>query len=315
MAGDKHPVIEHWSDLRIYVTVFEDPHAEVATWIHYTAEDEAYMGRSHKDPDNMTLDKLAAGLVRLDDSDIYPEVSAAGPITVAAKILDDSATFIKHCGFRQYPPPKQLVEKGFKASLQKDGYTAKDQLLEKVLVMDKLSKTPHPYIVRYLGCRVHRGYITGIVVERLIWDLSTYATKWPAEFAQLDKEAFLAGIESAVKFLHSLGMAHNDMSPRNIMVREDEDGYSSPVLIDFDSCAAFGGRLLCAGTPDFVDEDDPDMFVSLKRHDEYSLDRLREWWDKQLEGGPGGDEDTEDNKDKKGKEGKDSKEGNENNQD
>jgi serine/threonine protein kinase len=107
-----------------------------------------------------------------------------------------------------------------------------------------------------------------------------YAYNMPGKFVQLDKEAFLAGVESAVGYMHSLGLAHNDINPKNIMVREaGDDSHCSPVLIDFGSSGPFGGRLLNGGSMGFADVEDPNMFVSLKSHDEYSFNRLREGWD------------------------------------
>jgi serine/threonine protein kinase len=196
-----------------------------------------------------------------------------------ADSLGNCTAFIKHCAFRRYQPPRQLAEQGFEGKKLDHGCGAKDQLLEEVLMMERLSKMPHPYMVRYLGCRVHRGRITAIALERLQWDLGSYAAEKPDRFAKLDKEAFLAGVESAVKFVHSLGLAHNDINPRNIMIREADDGSCSPVLIDFDSCAPLGGRLLTGGTVGFMDPEDPDETVSSRRHDEFALRRLREWWD------------------------------------
>lgn len=125
-TGVEHPVIGDGSDLRMYVVERKDTGVKAGTWIHHTAEGETCMGMAHAHPEEMMLDELAAGLVPLDDSDIYPEASAAEPVTVAAKSLDDATTFIKRCGFRKYPPPKQLVEKGFKARKHEEGYTAKD---------------------------------------------------------------------------------------------------------------------------------------------------------------------------------------------
>jgi serine/threonine protein kinase len=83
--------------------------------------------------------------------------------------------------------------------------------------------------------------------------------------------------------MHSLGLAHNDISPKNVMVREADDGTCSPVLIDFDSCGPFGYRLLSGGSTNFVDTEDPDPYHSHKKHDEFALDCMRTWWDGQLE--------------------------------
>ena len=59
----------------------------------------------------------------------------------------------------------------------------------------------------------------------------------PREFLKegkaLDKERVEKGMESAVRLLHSLGLAHNDTNPSNVMVDETN---SEPLLTDFGSC-------------------------------------------------------------------------------
>ncbi|AEO63179.1 uncharacterized protein THITE_2108085 [Thermothielavioides terrestris NRRL 8126] len=40
-----------------------------------------------------------------------------------------------------------------------------------------------------------------------------------------------------------------------------------------------GRRLITGGTQGFFDPEDPDRIRSHKRHDDYSLERVREWWD------------------------------------
>jgi hypothetical protein len=290
----KRPLIEKWSDLNIWVEDREDGSPAITTWVHFSAEDEAYMGRWYKAPQDLTLDECAAGLIRQDDRDIYPETSAAGPVTVAAQGRDDDAAFMKHSGFRRYNE-KELHD----GAEYKDGWGPKDQLLEEVLVLEKLSKMPHPYIVRYLRLsnppRAYHGRGAGTP------ELDSFHLRnQVAGRVCAAQQGGLPGGRRVGRQVSALaGMAHNDINPRNIMVREDDNHDSWPVLIDFDSCATFGGRLLSAGTPGFVDTDDPDMGVSHKKHDEFALSRLREWWDKQLEGVPGVDQDSKDSKDKK----------------
>jgi len=46
-----------------------------------------------------------------------------------------------------------------------------------------------------------------------------------------DYSSILAGIESGIRHLHSLGLVHNDINPRNIMMDHDK-----AVIIDFGSC-------------------------------------------------------------------------------
>ncbi|KAH6856582.1 kinase-like domain-containing protein [Chaetomium sp. MPI-CAGE-AT-0009] len=271
------PKITDEADLEVWTCINPDTDAQYIEWYHFTPDDEAYCGTSDKGRLDITLDELAAGLERISDEAIYPEVPTDTQITVAPKTLDRGTVYIKRSSLKRYKD----VEGGSTCG-------AKDQLLAEVLVMEKLSKTPHPYVVRYHGCTVHRGRITGIVMEQLGETLDHYAYHEPhpddprTAFDQIDKDAFLAGVESAVRFLHSLGLAHNDISPYNIMVREPSDGAGActPVLIDFDSCGPFGAQLLSLGSPGFCDEEDED-FSSQKRHDDFALKRLAEWWDEQ----------------------------------
>ncbi|KAK4038198.1 kinase-like domain-containing protein [Parachaetomium inaequale] len=240
------------------------------------------MGTSHKMPKEITRAEFIAGLERIDDKGIYPKIPADMPVTVALENLDNGVAFTKRGGVRRYETRTELAEKRRKGrQIPRRGNRPKDQLLDEVRILERVPKTPHPYIVRYLGCRICRGRITAIILESLQWTLRDYAHKRRDKFAQLDKEAFLAGLESAVDYIHSLGLAHNDINPYNIMVREADDGSCSPVLIDFDSCGPFRCRLLSSGTPGFADPEDPELFISLKRHDEFALGRLREWWDEE----------------------------------
>ncbi|KAK4039026.1 kinase-like domain-containing protein [Parachaetomium inaequale] len=275
MAAGKLPKITDEKELQIWTCWNPETATELVKWHHFTPDDEAYIGKSHQGRFEITLDEFAAGLRRISDDAIFPEVPAGTQITTAPNNLDGAAVYIKRSGLKRY------------GMLKGDDCGAKEQMLGEALVMEKISKTPHPYIVRYHGCRVHRGRITGIVLEKLGDTLNNYAYCEPDEdeprsrFEQIDKEAFLAGVESAIKFLHSLGLAHNDISPYNILVREAGDGSCMPVLIDFDSCGPFGGQLLSLGTAGFFDAEDKECGISHKKHDEFALKRLSEWWDKE----------------------------------
>jgi serine/threonine protein kinase len=112
---------------------------------------------------------------------------------------------------------------------------------------------------------VHSNRITGLVFERLEYNLDQYVSQ--PRFSTLDKKRFFAKLKSAVSHVHSLGLAHNDISPYNIMVRETAGAQPEPVLIDFGSCAPFG-------TPGWCEED---FDTSEKEHDTYSLRKIEKW--------------------------------------
>jgi hypothetical protein len=165
----------------------------------------------------MSLDEFAASLEPIPDQYIYPKLPTDSAVTVAPDDIDESAAFIKRTGVTRYDPVDMLAP----------GNGGKDHLLE-VLRLETLSKRPHPYLVPYIGCRVLHGRIRNIVLERLEWTLLDYAHEVPDKFAQINKEAFLAGVESAVKYMRSLGLAHNDISPKNGMVREPKTAPARP---------------------------------------------------------------------------------------
>lgn len=275
----KGPVIEGRVTLEVWELPNKKRGATGSQWLYFTADDEAYMGLSRKHPTDMAADELLAGLERVDD-DIYPEVASIdASITVAPETLGTTGIYIKRPGSTWFYLPEEFSKEGFGSECRDGGEASgKRGFLNEVLTMEKLSKRPHPYIVRYLGCRIRRGRITAIVLEALQWTIGTYAQDQPSRFAQLDKEAFLAGLESASKFMHSLGLAHNDIHASNIMVRQADDGTVTPVLIDFDTSAPLGARLPFIPSTPFARKDDPERHLSLVKHDEYSLTCLRDWW-------------------------------------
>ncbi|KAH6631948.1 kinase-like domain-containing protein [Chaetomium tenue] len=290
MANEKFPTITDHNQLEIWDAIASKTGARSTKWFYFTADDEAYVGESNKERANLSLADFSAGLERVPDDIIYPTIPAGTHITIAPENMVDGAVFIKRMAFNRV-----------KSCSSKIGLL-KEEGLSEVLAIEKVSQMSHPYIVQYHGCRVHRGRITGMVLERLRYSLNDYAHHQEdggsdsdddsdddsdnddgvprTKLHQIDKEAFLAGVESAIKFLHSIGLAHNDISPANIMVREADDGSYTPALVDFGSCMPFGMHLYGRGTPGFMDKEDEDLLISRARHDEFALQRLSEWWHK-----------------------------------
>jgi serine/threonine protein kinase len=133
--------------------------------------------------------------------------------------------------------------------------------------MELLRKHPHPHIVQYRGCIVKRGRITGIALNRYHQTLERRLEDRERKF---DTNSCFQTIFSAIEHLHSLGLAHNDLSPMNIMVDQEDRSF----LIDFGSCQPFGADLITIGTPGWME----DYFMtSAKSHDEFSLRKLRNW--------------------------------------
>lgn len=219
-----------------------------------TSEDELYFGQLFKKKKEITLAQYNAALYHVPDIEIYPDVPQDTKLTIAPGDMDDASAFIKRPGLNSY-------------EIMKGTNFVPKALLEETLIMERISRTPHPSIIHYLGCRVRRGRITSILLERLDQTLMQYIHD--PGFAQLDKLAFFQALELAVGYLHSLGLAHNDINPHNIMVKD-----GMPVLIDFGSCQPFGARLQSLGSPGWCEEV---FFTSEAKHDGYSLRKLRQW--------------------------------------
>jgi len=227
------------------------------TFYLVTDDEEVYFGQSSKNKMDMTLAEYSAALEHIRDDEVYPEVPTDTQLKIAPESLDDSSAFIKRPGLNCYE------------TMKGSNYIPR-ALLEETLIMEQISKSSHPNIVGYYGCRVRRGRITAILLERLDQTLAQY-TSTP-DFQQLDKVRFIEALESAVDYLHSLGLAHNDINPDNIMVKDRK-----PVLIDFGSSQPFGKRLQSLGTEGWYEEI---FFTSEKKHDTYALNKLREWLQK-----------------------------------
>lgn len=257
------PTITSYHDL----TIVESQDAETGLakscmFLHITQDEEVYFGKTTRNKRELSFDEIGQLLTRIPDEEIFPAIPKDIELTLAPDHINDANSFLKRPGIQHY-----------------DDFVGTDfvwkELLHETLIMEKISKAPHPYIIRYLGCRTCRGRITSFFVERLNQTLDQYVNA-PDGFEPLDNERFLAGVQSAIDYLHSLGLAHNDLNPQNIMVRD-----GMPVLIDFGGCAPFGEVVQSCGTPGWCEE-----FIrhSKKEHDEYGLRKLEEWLREKQEG-------------------------------
>ncbi|KAJ6152434.1 hypothetical protein N7497_006753 [Penicillium chrysogenum] len=209
------------------VESWKDGKLKSTTFYHVTEDEEVFFGFASKNKREMTIAEFNSSLQRVQDKDIYPE------------------WYEDMIGTNHLPKT----------------------VLDETIVMEQISRSPHQNIIRYYGCRVRRGYITSIVLERLDQTLKDYAST--SDFQQLDKTKFFESLKSAVEHLHTLGLAHNDINPDNIMVKD-----GSPVLIDFDSCQPFGKRLQSLGSLGWYEKP---FYTSEKEHDTYSLGKIQEW--------------------------------------
>lgn len=222
----------------------------------------AYFGQAAVGKWDLTTETANEYLKRVPDSDLYPE---APPDITIASVPAGADVFIKTPKLNRYD---ELEGTGIAAKL----------LMHEVKSLELLKRHQHPNIIGYYGCIVRRGRIVGIVLDRYPLNLQERVTVNMDHFdtedvAPLDKDVCVHRVESAVKHLHSLGLAHNDLSPSNIMLRRGKS--TDPVIIDFGSCQPVGERLLSAGTPGWVDE--IGWSTSSLQNDEVALKRIGTW--------------------------------------
>ncbi|CDF33267.1 unnamed protein product [Chondrus crispus] len=139
------------------------------------------------------------------------------------------------------------------------------RLLCEAQVLEALSKSPHPNVVRYMGCVVKENRVVGLCLERCVETL--YQRTW-LKREKVDNMKVVDSVRRGVSHLHQLGYCHNDISLENIMFREDD----SITIVDFDSCQRTGDRLGSKkGTPGFCDEA---ATMSRPENDFYSLGKV-----------------------------------------
>ncbi|KAJ5140270.1 hypothetical protein N7448_003678 [Penicillium atrosanguineum] len=259
------PQITNWDDLAFALEEV-DPESKV---FHYTSfgllddNDTFYYGQLDAFKTEISFDQLMAALNSVPDDTIYPlwletELHEA-PETQHEDI------YIKRRPFELYGI---LKKQGMEKQLFKS-------LISEASVLEVLSHHPHPNLVRYHGCRVKRGYITGLILDKHPHDLLSYVE---IGNGKIDRVPFMAALESAIQHLHDLGFAHNDLTPSNILVTEK----GMPILIDFEGCQQLGTELkYIRGTKEWIEGEIGDHNISAVRHDDFALQKIDAWLDDQ----------------------------------
>lgn len=257
------PQVTAWEDLTLVDEEVDDETGEVrhTTFAVVDEDDTAYFGKSNHPKGNITFEQLTSALAPIPDDDIFPEWMPSDVELTRAQDTLPLNIYIKRPNLSMY----DIFQEHNVLNLIPEG------LLEEARAMEMLSQHLHPNIIRYHGCRVRRGRITGLVLDRHPHTLTDYLKN---EVGSVDQEAFMKALSSAIYHLHSLGWAHNDLNPSNILVNEE----GMPVLIDFGSAREIGAKLgTSRGTKGWIDSDMKDYHTSDKGHDFFALEKIRTW--------------------------------------
>lgn len=262
LSQDRAPEVKTLQDLTIIESF--SPGSTVpkhTTFYHITNDEELYFGQTFKNKRELTIEEFRHALERIPDEEVYPSIPSQPPLTIAPDTVD-RPVYIKRPGLNSFEDMRgtPFVPKA---------------ILQETLIMERISKTAHPNIIHYYGCRTRRGRICALVLEELEQTLTQLIST--PEFDTLDKIRFADGVASAIEYIHSLGLAHNDLNPDNIMIRRGEGGEAQPVLIDFGSCQPYGKPLDSLGTVGWYDKP---FFHSELEHDTFGLAKLRRWLEK-----------------------------------
>ncbi|KAM0345804.1 hypothetical protein ACHAPU_006157 [Fusarium lateritium] len=168
-------------------------------------------------------------------------------------------------GILQYCHVKQGAVGGY--NIKGKGRDIKDLVLSEATVCELLMKHPHPNIAKYWGCDVVDGRIRGLCFGKYAMTLHERAVTG----VPLDIERCLQGVRDGLEHLHSLGLAHNDINPQNVML----DAGDNPIIIDFDACTNEGEKLTKGGTPGWWIEGTK---VGSRENDLFALVKLEEWF-------------------------------------
>ncbi|KAI1104787.1 kinase-like domain-containing protein [Jackrogersella minutella] len=257
------PQVTSWEELLWVSEEFDEDTGDFQYTMFATVEDDMiYYGQLNKPMAAILFQDVTDSLARIPDEEIFPRWPQSLTLTKAPKELPPNV-FVKR-------PRLALYDVFLK---HKVVHLLPKGLVEEAEAMEVLRTQPHPNIVGYYGCQVRRGHITGLVLDRHPHELKSYL-KSGRNIE--DKRLFIESLESAIHHLHSLGWAHNDLNPTNVLVAEDR----RPILIDFGSAHRIGEKLtMSRGTKGWIDCEMKDYTTSETRHDTSALAKLGTWLD------------------------------------
>lgn len=159
---------------------------------------------------------------------------------------------------------------------------------QEVARCERISKSPHPSLAKYLGVETKEiggeERVVRIAYQRYSMDLHTFVLM--KRYLQPHHVPFLMqGIEKGMKHLHSLGLVHCDLRPMNVFVtfeeERDEDGHiilTEVVIGDFDASVEVGEEVsLKRASKDWWPTETEWGVKAEAWIDEWCLERMGKW--------------------------------------
>lgn len=261
------PQITSWDDL---ILTLQDQ--EGSTSFGFMDENETFhFGQIDAPQKDISLEQVMATLKPVPDDPIFPQWP----------LPDANSGVTLYTAPDPLPENMDIMRPGLECYnlLQKNGWENQlsSSLVSEAQTLTELSQHPHPNLIRYHGCRVVRGHITGLVLDKHPYVLATHVKH--GHQPAIDKDSFMTALESVLKHLHDLGWAHNDLQPGSILVGDD----GRPVLTHFDGCQKIGEELKhIRGNKDWIEGDIKDHNISEVRHDTFALEKIRTWLEEAL---------------------------------
>ncbi|KAJ5959654.1 uncharacterized protein N7479_006804 [Penicillium vulpinum] len=259
------PQITSWDDLTEVWEQSDDEMGKIqrTSFALFDSNESFHYGMLEIPKANITFDQVIDTLKSVPDEEIFTPWLDPG-----VELMQAPATLTEDFYVKRPDPQMYEVMKEHNALSQLSA-----GLLAEAEVLESLSQHPHPNITRYYGCRVLRGYFIGIVIDKHPHDLYTYLKH---RVGTIDKRPFIAALNSSLRHLHTLGLAHNDLTPYNILVSIE----GMPILIDFAGCQPIGTYLKhIRGTRGWIDGEIKDHNTSKKEHDVSALAKISAWLD------------------------------------
>ena len=201
--------------------------ARVPAWNQYAA------------PVRREMVKLVCHEATLADSPIVgrhaSEMALSGEIEVESRPIGDGGQGTVYRGIRD---GRVVALKCVREEANEPAQAREVDLMVRMLRSD--SRCPHPNLVEILGLVAvpllpFPGPVVCVVTPFAeLGDLSAWLDRQPPGFAPMVPR-LMVQVARGLQFLHSLGIVHNDLKPKNVLLFPggEEDGCLVPKLIDF----------------------------------------------------------------------------------